>query len=349
MKTLCAHRVEHRYVFGFIGVAAALLLAGGLVVFSAASPQNPPVEQAPTIKVPVELVNVFFLAKDKHGGLISDLNRNEVNVQEDGRPQQVSFFEKDTNVPLTIALMLDTSGSIQEEDIFPLEQEGAIEFLHTVMRQGDLSLVIHFDLDVELDQDFTDNFTLLEKAIKSARINTGGGGYQGPVNLPSPGGTHLYDGIVLACNDELREEAGRKVMVLVTDGEDQGSKYRLNDAVESAQKANTMIYTIFFEPRRVPRFSMGYPPPMVSGGNTGVLNKLANETGGKSFFPRNLQDMRKAYNEINDQLHSQYRLGYTPSNTVRDGSYRKINLSCSRSDVKIVARKGYYAPRENNP
>jgi VWFA-related protein len=347
VKTRFKHRVAHQLVVGFIVLAAALLVGGS----SEAGPQrseqkNLPADQAPTIKLPVDLVNVFFIAKDKHGELISDLNRNELEVRENGRPQEISFFEKETNVPLTIAMMIDTSGSIEDAQTLPLEQEGALEFLHSVMRKGDLSLVIHFDLDVELDEGFTDNLSALEKAIKSARINRGG--YQG--TMPSNvGGTHLYDAIVLACDDQLREEAGRKVMVLLTDGEDQGSKYHLNEALESAQKANSLIYTIYFQPRLSQRFTIGYAPPPMAEGNSGVLNKLANETGGKAYFPRNLQELRKTYDEIGAGLHTQYRLGYMPSNIARDGSYRKISLSSSRHDVKIVARKGYYAPREPNP
>lgn len=324
-------------------LVAVAMTAGGVLL--SAQQKSPPADtQIPTIKVPVEVVNVFFVAKDKRGGLISDLVQNEITVEEDGKSQPIAFYERDTSVPLTIAMMIDTSGSIGAADILSLEQEGSMDFLRAVMRKGDLSLVIHFDLDVELDQDFTDNFTALEKAIQTQRVNTGGGGHQGPVKS-NIGGTHLYDAIVLACNDRLREEAGRRVMVLVTDGDDQGSKYKLNDAVTAAQKANTIIYPIYFQPSSHFRFSMGYPGPQYSG-DTGVLNKLADETGGKAYFPRSVQDLRKTYDQIATELHQQYRLGYTPTNVTRDGGYRKIGVQTSRHDVKITARKGYYAPRD---
>lgn len=308
------------------------------------SPQKlPPSEiQAPIIKIPVDVVNVFFIAKDHHGGLVSDLSRNEITVEENGKPQEISFFEKDISVPLTIAMMIDTSGSIAAQDILPMEQEGAIEFLRAVMRQGDLSLVINFDLSVELDEDLTDNFLALEKAIKSTQIRTGG--YPGTVRT-NIGGTHLYDAIVLACDEKLRDEAGRKVMVLVTDGEDEGSKLRLNDALAAAQKANTIIYPIYFQPRASFHFSIGYAQPQYTG-NVSVLNKLAEETGGKAYYPRSMEDLRKTFEQIKTELHQQYRVGYASVNTARDGSYRKINVRCSRRDVKVIARKGYYAPRE---
>lgn len=328
------------------GAGSLALVMAGFLWAESKRPQQPPTppnsDQAPLLKVPVDVVNVFFTAKDKHGGLISDLKREEVIVEEDGKPQSISFFERDTSVPLTMAMLIDTSGSIAAQDILPLEQEGAIEFLHAVMRKGDLSLVINFDLSVELDQDFTDHFPSLEKAIKETRIR--GGGYQGPVST-NIGGTHLYDAIVLACDDRLREEAGRKVMVLVTDGEDQGSKYKLNDALMASQKANTIIYPIYFQPRTGFRFSVGTPQPQFTG-NTGVLEKLAAETGGKAYFPRSMEDLRKTFDQIMTELHQQYRLGYAPANTARDGTFRKITLRTQRSDIKIVARKGYYSPRE---
>jgi VWFA-related protein len=328
------------------GMLVAIVLVAAFVYAQDAPPQKISTRemQGPVIKVPVDLVNVFFVAKDKHGGLVSDLNRAEITVEEEGKPQEISFFEKDTSVPLTIAMMIDTSGSIGEANIMPLEQEGAVEFLHTVMRQGDQTLVIHFDLDVELDQDLTDRLPALERAIKNTRVNTGGG-HQGPINT-NIGGTHLYDAAVLACDDKLREEAGRKVMILITDGEDQGSKYKLNDSITAAQKANTVIYPIYFQPSLSSHFSIGYGRQPQSYGNTGVLNKLAEETGGKAYYPRSIADLRKTFDEIKSELHQQYRLAYVPSNTTRDGTYRKIQVRSSRGDLKVVARKGYYAPRD---
>lgn len=327
-------------------MAVALLTLGSLAAvahLSTAQEKSTPNQmQGPVIKVPVDVVNVFFVAKDKHGGLISDLNRNEIKVEEDGKAQEITFFDKETTVPLTIAMMIDTSGSIDAQNILSFEQEGAIEFLHAVMRKGDLSLVINFDLSVDLDEDLTDNLPVLEKAIKSTRIRSGG--YPGPFHT-NVGGTHLYDAIVLAGDDKLRSEAGRKVMVLVTDGEDEGSRYKLNDALAAAQKANTIIYPIYFQPARSVRFNIGYGQPQFSG-NVGVLNKLAEDTGGKAYYPRSMEDLRKTFEQIKTELHQQYRLGYAPANTSRDGSFRKINVRCERRDVKIVARKGYYASRD---
>ncbi len=333
-----------RFIWGAWAVAGLLLL--GLFPFVSpieAQEKTPSHEmQPPVIKVPVNLVNVFFVAKDKHGGLIGDLTKKDVEVEEDGKPQTVSFFEKDTNVPLTIAMMIDTSGSIGAQDTLPLEQEGGIEFLRSVMRKGDLSLVIHFDLDVELDVDLTDNFQALDKAIRATRVNVGG--YQGPIPN-NVGGTHLYDAIVLACNEELRQEAGRKVMMLITDGEDEGSKYTLTDALMAAQKADTIIYPIYFQPSLGMRFNIGFSGPQYMG-NPSVLNRLAKETGGKAYYPRSVKDLRKTFDQITSDLHSQYRLGYTPASTRRDGAYRKITVKCDRHDVKIFARQGYYAPRD---
>ncbi len=345
MNTRLTTRSSTRVIVS--GVLALVLGGLGSLVMAthlstAQEKPSPSQMQGPVIKVPVDVVNVFFIAKDKHGGLISDLKREDIKVEEDGKPQEIIFFDKESTVPLTIAMMIDTSGSIAAQDILSLEQEGAIEFLHAVMRKGDLSLVINFDLSIDLDEDLTDNMPALEKAIKSTRIRTGG--YPGPFHT-SGGGTHLYDAIVLAGDDKLRSEAGRKVIVLVTDGEDEGSKYKLNDSLVAAQKANTIIYPIYFQPARSMRFSIGYGQPQFSG-NTGVLNKLAEETGGKANYPRSMEDLRKTFEQIKTELHQQYRLGYAPANTSRDGSFRKINVRCERRDVKIVARKGYYASRD---
>ncbi|MBZ5536396.1 MAG: VWA domain-containing protein [Acidobacteriia bacterium] len=317
-------------------------LAAGTHLSTAQEKSTPNQMQGSVIKVPVDVVNVFFIAKDKHGGIVSDLNRNEIKVEEDGKAQEITFFDKETTVPLTIAMMIDTSGSIAAQDILSLEQEGAIEFIHAVMRKGDLSLVINFDLSIDLDEDLTDNMPALERAIKSTRIRSGG--YPGPIHT-NVGGTHLYDAIVLAGDEKLRSEAGRKVMVLVTDGEDEGSKYKLNDALVAAQKANTIIYPIYFQPARSTHFSIGYGQPQFSG-DAGVLNKLAEETGGKAYYPRSMEDLRKTFEQIKTELHQQYRLGYAPANISRDGSFRKINVRCERREVKIVARKGYYASRD---
>jgi VWFA-related protein len=324
-----------------LGIAALLAIppASGAPPQSGA-PQEAPQQQIPQtqqpLKVQVAVVNVFATIRDKHNGIITDLTQNDFHVYEDGVEQKVAFFSKEVNLPLTLGLLIDTSGSM--EGILDAEQETASRFVKEVMRTKDEAMVMNFDLDVNLDADFTQDTAVLERAIRRQRINAAGPMVT-PGTIPQQaGGTNLYDAIYLACHDELATEAGRKAVIVLTDAEDTGSKLSLKDAIEAAQRADAVIHVILLsDPHFYGSMSLGY-----SGAS--VARKMADDTGGRVIDVHNEKTLEKAFDVISEELRSQYVLGYYPTNTKRDGTFRKIKVEISRSDVKILARKGYYAP-----
>jgi len=305
---------------------------------STMSQQNSPDTQSPhTLKVSTEVVNVLAIVKDKKGHLIPDINKDDFELTEDNTPQEIRYFSKQTDTPLTLGILVDTSPSQQR--VLPLEQEEGKAFIHQVIKPKDMAFVLHFDLEVDLLQDFTGDTKMLSRAIDETVINGGGGGVL-PGTFPNSRAccTYLYDAIYLASNDLLKNEVGRKVIILLTDGEDEGSKEKLETALQAAQRSDVMIYSIEISDRMFyPRMGMGYS-------GDGVLKKLSNDTGGRVVEVNSTRDVGKAFQEIADELRTQYSLGYTPSNNHRDGSFRKIQVKVRNQDYKIQARRGYYAP-----
>ena len=295
-------------------------------------------EDLQTFKAQVNVVNLFFNVKDKHGMLIPNLTKTDFQVFEDGKPQTLKYFSAETNEPLTLGLLIDTSAS--QTRVLDIEQEACTEFLHSVLNKKDLAFVINFDVDVNLDQDFTNNIRDLARALNKMQINAGVGG--GPPGLgggpvpTTPRGTLLYDAIYLGADEKLKNEVGRKAMIIFTDGEDQGSRLRVQDAIEAAQKADTICYVILIADRG---FYGGF-------GYTGDsdMHKLAEATGGRVIEVGNKQEkLRQAFDQIQNELRSQYNIGYTPTNSKLDGSYRKIQIKAKGGDYKVQARQGYYA------
>ena len=292
-----------------------------------------------TFKAQVNVVNLFFNVKDKHGMLIPNLTKNDFEVLEDGKPQTIKYFSAESNQPLTLGILIDTSAS--QTRVLDIEQESCAEFLHSVLRHKDLAFVINFDADVDLDQDFTNNVRDLTRALNKLQINGGMGG--GPPGTGWRPGSHhvraaplLYDAIYLAADEKLKNEVGRKAMIVFTDGEDQGSRLRIQDAIEAAQKADTICYVILIADRG---FYGGF-------GYSGDydMKKLAEQTGGRVIEVGNKQDkLRQAFDQIQNELRSQYNIGYTPTNTKLDGSYRKVQIHAKGGEYKVQARQGYYA------
>jgi VWFA-related protein len=310
---------------------AALLLAP----WSAAQQQRPqaqPPDQDQTIRVQVQLVNLFATIRDSSRRLVTDLAKEEVRVLEDGKEQEIEFFRRETDLPLTLGLLIDTS--ISEQHMLPLEQEAANRFLRRVLQPKDLALVISFDVDVDLLSDFTNDLDRLESAVNRARINAP----YSPVNSgPLPphlqsGGTNLYDALYLACTEKLARETGRKAIVVITDAYDSGSRVRDKEALEACQRTDTVIHVILIADPQYPR-------------DSGTANKFASETGGRVIEPRNEKKLEEAFDQIAEELRSQYIIGYTPGNPARDGTYRKIKLESKRKGMRILTRKGYYAPK----
>ena len=348
-------------------IAIAALLAG-LPLLPAAgwaqlapSPDAPPVSTAPapppdetsveTLKVRVNLVDLFFTVKDKSGTLIPHLTGNECTVAEDKTPQTFKSFTAETDQPLTLGILLDTSGSQQR--VLPLEQQAGSQFLQQVLRKQDEAFLAEFDVNVDLLQDFTNSPHLLARAMDKAQINTAGGNGGGipglgggPVPISNPKGTVLYDAIYEATNNKLNQETGRKALIILTDGEDEGSDHKIKDAIGAAERNNVIVYVILIADRALywsqGEGYYGYAP----------AKQISDETGGRLIdVGNNGAKLQAAFEEIEAELRTQYVASYTSTNTKQDGTFRHIALECkgdTGENLKVQVRKGYYAPSPEN-
>jgi VWFA-related protein len=315
----------------------------------------PPPDETPvaTFKVNVNLVDLFFTVKDAKGNLIPHLNRTNCSVLEDKVPQTLKSFIAETNQPLTLGILLDTSGSQQR--VLPLEQQAGGEFLQQVLRAKDEAFLVSFDVNVDLLQDFTNSPRLLSRALDKAEINTAGG--NGAAGIPGAGGgtvptigdpkgTLLYDAINLAANEKLNKESGRKAMIILTDGEDEGSRTKIGDAIAAANRNNVIIYVILIADRAL-YWSNGEGYFGYS-----AAKRIADETGGRVIdVGNNGKKLEAAFQQIQDELRTQYVASYVPSNTAQDGKFRKIAVECKGDggeNLKVQVRKGYYAPSAAN-
>lgn len=298
------------------------LSAGGatMQIVQPATTQSPSSDQA-TYKADVVMVNVVFTVTDKNMRFISDMTETDFEVYEDGASQKILYFNnyaKGGEIPITMALLVDTSGSVKDK--LQLEVDTAIGFLRSVLRpKKDLALIMQFESGVELVQDLTDDMNLLEKGLLSLRAG---------------GGTSLYDAIYLAVTEKLRHEAGRKVVVVLSDGADNQSKVKKEEAIQVSQRADALIYGIGVR-------GSGYPSDF------GVLKSFAKDTGGR-FFQANIKlaELQKAFQDINQDLKNQYALAYSSTNSKTDGAFRRIQIRPKRKNLVIKARTGYYAPSE---
>ena len=304
--------------------ALAILCLNHAAFFGAEASQQQPEAEEQTISVDVDLVNVFFTVTDDDDQLFTGLTADDFRVFEDEVLQTITNFDSETDLPLTIALLIDTSGSIRDRLRF--EQEAAIEFFYsTIERRRDQGMLVAFDSGVDLLQDFTDNPEELSEAVRKIRAG---------------GGTSLYDAIYLSISERMvTRPEGRRVMIVISDGDDNASRYSMTETLEVAQRNNVAIYTIStnssanFETRAQRR-----------GDET--LETFAEETVGRAFFPLRLEQLAVNFQEISDELRAQYTLAYIPTNLSRDGSYREIEVEPVDDDFEVKARRGYYAPRD---
>ena len=326
----------------------ALWLPAGLPAQQSNANQKPPDSQQPTetLKLNVNIVQLFFNVKDKHGALIPNLTKDDFEVLEDGKPQTIKYFTAESNLPLTLGILIDSSGS--QLRVLDMEKEVGGAFLKQILTDKDLAYVLDFNVDASLIQDYTRDTQRLQKALNSVKINTGysmptlPGAGGGPVPTAQQAGTVLYDAVYLSAHDMLSKEVGRKAMILLTDGEDEGSKLKIKDAMEAAQKADSIIYVLLCADRGS-YFSagMGY-----SGESD--MKKLTEATGGRVINVGNKFDkLREAFDQIATELRSQYNIGYTPTNDKLDGSYRKLEIK-DKQGYKIQSRAGYYAGKSEN-
>jgi VWFA-related protein len=309
--------------------------------------QAPPqaVASSPTIKVNVDLVNIYFTVRAKKGGqIIPNLKQQDFRVYEDGKQQTIQQFSRESDLPLTLGLLIDVSYS--QERLIDIERQAASAFFSSVLRPKDEAFLIAFGKDTNLLQDYTNSPRLLIDAMKGLQgdgpgaVMTGGPiPNTGPVpQMGPPKGTLLFDAVYLASNEKLRTEAGRKALILITDGEDEGSYYKLRDALEAAQKADAIIYSIYYVDRG---FYMRYG--MVAGGGASDLKKMSEETGGHMFTVDRKHPLNEIFREIQDEMRNQYSIGYVPTNPKRDGQFRTIQIKVDNPDYRVQARSGYYA------
>jgi VWFA-related protein len=319
------------------------------------SPDAPPVSTAPppppeeqesmgTLKINVNLVDLFFTVKDKAGNLVPHLTKQDCSVTEDKVPQTLKNFAAETHLPLTLGIMLDTSGS--QEAVLPLEQQAGSEFLERVLKPKDQAFLISFDVNIDLLQDYTNSARLLSRAMNKAEINTAGG--NGAAGIPglgggtipvhgTPKGTLLYDAIYQASNEKLSQENGRKAMIILTDGDDQGSRMKIQDAIAAAQKSNSIIYVILIA-------DVGFYGGWGYNGYS-AAKKMSEETGGRMInVGNNGKKLEAAFQQIEDELRTQYVASYTPTNAKLDGTFRHIAVQCQGDEMKVQVRKGYFAP-----
>ncbi|MGE5646256.1 MAG: VWA domain-containing protein [Acidobacteriota bacterium] len=304
----------------------ALLLAGAAVL--ALHAQQPSAPAAPVandetrILVDVTRVNVLFTVTDKKNRFITNLSANDFQVLENKKPQSIMEFTAESDLPLRLAILVDTSNSIR--DRFRFIQEAAVEFVNSVVRpRQDKALVVSFDTSTELVSDLNDDHEKLAKLIRDLRPG---------------GGTSLYDAIFYACRDKLGVEQPRskfrRAMIILSDGEDNQSRFTRDQALEMAQKSDVVVYTISTNISRIE-----------SDGDK-VLKYLASETGGQSFFPFKVEDLSQSFENIANELRHQYNIYYRPDPMKTDGSYQTVKVEVKgRRDLVVRARKGYYAPK----
>lgn len=296
---------------------------GGSADSSTGKAANPD-DEITVIRKRVDEVNVVFTVTDKRGHFVKDLTQNDFRVFDDSKPaESIRSFSRQTNLPLRVGLLIDASNSVR--DRFKFEQEAAIEFLNQIIRpRFDLAFVIGFDTTQDVTQDFTDDTEGLSHGVRMLRPG---------------GGTAMYDAIFYACRDKLMKEdksqvATRRAIILLSDGEDNQSRVSREEAVEMAQRAEVIIYTI----------STNTSGLKLRGDK--ILEHFADETGGKAFFPFKMQDVADAFSQIQDELRSQYAVAYKPADFTANGQYRKIEIMADNKKYKVRARKGYYAPRQ---
>jgi VWFA-related protein len=325
---------------GVLILPIALVQVGGPARLNAQQKgETPTIEDdagAP-IKVDVDVVNLYCSVRTRQNGLISNLEKGDFSLAEDGAPQTIKYFTRETDLPLTIGLLVDVSNS--QQNLIEIERRAASAFFSSVLKKKDVAFLISFGADSELLQDITGSPRTLQEGLNRMKLNGGFSGINsGPVpTMTKARGTVLYDAVYLAANDMLAKEVGRKAIVLITDGDDQGSRETERAAIEAAQKSDAIIYSIYYVDRQ---FYAGFG---VGTSGDSVLKHMSDETGGRLFQVDRKNTLDNIFEQLQQEMRTQYAIGYTPTNGKKDGSYRKIDLRTSNKDQKVQVRKGYYA------
>ncbi len=332
--------------FGAVALAALMILPGmpspmAAQPAAAQPPASKDEELGAQIKVDVNVVTLYATVHDKHNAIVSSLTKDDFDLAEDSKPQTIKYFSRETDLPLTMGLMIDVSGS--QQNLIEIERQAGAQFFNSMLKAKDEAFLISFGADSDLLQDLTGSPRLLQQGLQRLKLNTG---YSGPTAGPVPTmnkqrGTVLYDAVYLGSHDMLAQESGRKALILITDGQDEGSKVSIREAIEAAQKADAIIYGILYVDRAFyGGFSVGYF-------GEGSLKQMAEETGGRVFTVGGKNTLPKIFDQIQEEMRSQYLIGYSPTNSKKDGTFRKIDLRTHDKDQKVQVRKGYYAMPDN--
>jgi VWFA-related protein len=328
-------------------------------------------QQTPPITVIVAAVNLLATVRDKHGNLVRNLTKDDFTLEQDGKPQTITYFAKESDLPLALGLLVDTS--LSQRRVLDQELAASRSFLDRVLREAkDKAFLIHFDHEVELLQDLTSSRQKLLAAIDQihapqfSQSGTGGGGGaggRGSHGHAHGGGTLLYDSIYLASNELMKKQQGRKALVVLTDGVDRGSKESLAEALESAERADTLIYCILFADKEDGHDNHGgFGGPRVGGGGMGggrgggyprrteesrpdgkkVLEQIAKTSGGRFFEVSKKETLDKIYADLDEELRSQYVLGYSPDKPEASVGYHKLHLAVKQKDAQVQTRDGVY-------
>lgn len=367
------------------------LLAGGLLLLPGLVSWMQAQDTAATIAVNVKVVTLPVTVRDKHGKTVRDLTKDDFTLQEDGRAQTIKYFSQETNLPLTLGLLVDTSRS--QTSVLDAERSASRSFLDQMLvKEKDKAFIIHFDREVELLQDLTSSREKLQAALdllktpsdrdRSNDPNDSDDSRSGGSGSHRRGGTQLYDAVYLASNELMKKQQGRKAIIILSDGVDRGSKTYLDGAIESAQRADTVIYSIYFaghndegqSGRGMGRGGGGWPgggggwpgggggwPGGGGGGRRGgqrpseprtdgkkILERISKETGGRFFEVSKKQTVGEIYDSIGEELRTQYSMGYTPDKDSTSSGYHHIVLAVKRKDMTVQTRDGYYADREDS-
>jgi VWFA-related protein len=330
-------------------------------------------QQDATFSTDVKVVNVFATVHDKSGKIVSDLTKDDFDLTEDGRPQTIKYFSRETDLPLTLGLLVDTSGS--QRRVLQEEKIATRRFIdHVVREDKDQTFLIHFDFDTELLQDLTTSRAKLERALDNMdmtqqnqpQMRRGGGGYPGSGSgggrgRRGGGGTTLYDAILLASNELMRKQQGRKALILLTDGVDNGSKVPLSEAIEAAQRSDTLVYSILFAGdeggQQQPFGGFGGGGRGRHGGGIGggrmpqeqrpdgkkVLQQISRETGGGFFEVSKKNSIDQIYDRIQEELRNQYSIGYSSTQPDSAGAFRRITVTTRVKGLSVQTREGYFS------
>jgi Ca-activated chloride channel family protein len=307
----------------YVIATSTIAVNSGSAAVVPADTSNEADEPILTIKKRVDEVNVLFIATDRHGKFVRNLNQNDFSIFDDHKPvESILNFRRETDLPIELGLLMDVSGSVQGR--FGFEKEAATGFLQHIIRPGyDRAFVVGFNKESHLTQDFTDQVPLLAAGVQ--RMKNGGG-------------TALYDAVYKACQEKLLRDQFdhpiRKAIVILSDGEDNQSEHTRGQAIEMAERAEVLIYAISTD-----------DSGLILRGDK-VLEDLASATGGRAFFPYKMKDITRSFAAIEDELRSQYDVSYKPSDFDADGRYRSIQITALKKDLQVRARRGYYAPRQ---